>query len=1052
MDVASSGARLALTLALSPGAVAWWTGRRLHDADPALPELLLARQQRLAKVSLVAMILLLVLCAGEALWGIPLQLLALLVARFRFRRSLFGETWSLLQYLRYSIFDAVGKLGLWVGVALAPAVVLALVTVWAPLPSPRALPIAALLGIAAGVALLLWQRNAAAVWLDLHHATPLVDDGTTARRELLARFDTVLHRAGASIHARPGVYRYGAPGAHILNAVALPSARRPAVAISDGLLELLTPDELTAVFAHEVAHHEHHNPRRLRVSRRKVLGLIAAGMLLPVALLALGESVPTVAAWTWPVAVLLIIGTRRGRVRDHETSSDLRAAALTGDPGAMARALTKLHIGSRVPRRWPHDFERAATHPSLARRVQAIHAGGAAAVASLGAPTIIASASPGRHVALDATRAYWFDGVRDECAAAASIPALRDHATSYRVVSYVDLVELRVTADGTSRALRATDRGGGAWTVPLRPEDVARAQHALDLVDVQLGRAADGGAARLQQQARLAGVALLLGMLIGGDAGVLVIPALVAVFWPGAASMLGMGALAVTRLLVLAAATDVGSWVPPALHLFGLALMAAAGVWSVWAGWRWAHTEPAHVPAPAPRGLTSGDRPFVATLAVIVACCALLTASSFSGSVTSLLGDPMAAALATVLVGAGAVLMTRTHRATRLLGAVSLVVGIGGGATVTVGERALSPAPALSRERAALALVARVPVPPASYQLLLSPTGRHFAARHVVPSSMERGASYRYVIGGFAPGAVQHSFDAVQALFVDDDRLLVLVQAGDSLELRLEAVANVGAGARGAGGDSSMATLWRRSFPSLSGARLILDRTAGRWTLVETRAGQGQAGMFMASGTIVGDSVVTFADNLARAGDQVVFAFGDGTMVGTSLAMQTPRRGMLGGVIPMLQILFSGSATPFALWTGQGSARRPGPHVAGYVSCGDAEVGSAALCTSHEARAVRVMQIGRDGAVTEAARLPGTFVGGRITGGLVTEVSPRSVEVLDIPGRRLLRASLPLPEGEYPTDFAAAPGLVAALARTPIDRDGRGGDRTLVTLFRIRAR
>ena len=63
------------------------------------------------------------------------------------------------------------------------------------------------------------------------------------------------------------------------------------------------------------------------------------------------------------------------RVRDrqhHETESDLRAVALTGDPDALARALTKIHAYAHLPRRVDAEHEQQASHPSLARRIKAI--------------------------------------------------------------------------------------------------------------------------------------------------------------------------------------------------------------------------------------------------------------------------------------------------------------------------------------------------------------------------------------------------------------------------------------------------------------------------------------------------------------------------------------------------------------------------------------------------------------------------------------------------------------------------------------------------------
>jgi Zn-dependent protease with chaperone function len=53
----------------------------------------------------------------------------------------------------------------------------------------------------------------------------------------------------------------------VTNAVALCSLYEPAVAMSDTLLDSLDADEATAIFAHEIAHHEHFDATRLRKRR-----------------------------------------------------------------------------------------------------------------------------------------------------------------------------------------------------------------------------------------------------------------------------------------------------------------------------------------------------------------------------------------------------------------------------------------------------------------------------------------------------------------------------------------------------------------------------------------------------------------------------------------------------------------------------------------------------------------------------------------------------------------------------------------------------------------
>src|SRR6185436_2220743 len=123
--------------------------------------------------------------------------------------------------------------------------------------------------------------------------------------------------------------------------------------------------------------------------------------------------------------VLLLVRGQAGR-QSHETASDLRALELTNDPDALIRALTKIHVLARMPRRWAHEFERAATHPSLARRIQAIRTRATLESARLRTPTVIAAATAGAFVALDDARAYWFDGVPAETPA--DLSSLREGA------------------------------------------------------------------------------------------------------------------------------------------------------------------------------------------------------------------------------------------------------------------------------------------------------------------------------------------------------------------------------------------------------------------------------------------------------------------------------------------------------------------------------------------------------------------------------------------------------------------------------------------------
>jgi hypothetical protein len=84
MDVISFLVALAGVL---PGIAAWWTGRGLliHLEDPALPELLLARRQRLTAITAVVLAAMIVLGGRSAYWGIPLLLVSLPVGGYALR-------------------------------------------------------------------------------------------------------------------------------------------------------------------------------------------------------------------------------------------------------------------------------------------------------------------------------------------------------------------------------------------------------------------------------------------------------------------------------------------------------------------------------------------------------------------------------------------------------------------------------------------------------------------------------------------------------------------------------------------------------------------------------------------------------------------------------------------------------------------------------------------------------------------------------------------------------------------------------------------------------
>lgn len=572
------GPLAAVLLALLPGAIAWWTGRDVRGRvdDPALPELLLHRQRQLRYAVAVAVAVLAVLGGRSAAWAIPLALVALAVGGYPLRRAMLDESWGPGAYLWHAGRRFIGAAGLWVAIAFAPALVLA----------PATLAGAAAVAAALGALLLAWGWSVAPLWRLAYGATPLA-----ARPDLAPGLGAVVARSTAP---RPAVLRFGAPGERTAAAYALPRHGTPgAVVFSDALLELLEPAEAVAVFAHEVAHLEQLTPRRLARSRGVTMLLALGAVAVPLALRAWEPASSGAAVWAWPlvvvVGVLLTAGGTRGKA--VETASDLRAAELCGDGEALVRALTKLHAAMRLPRRWPVEVERVATHPSLARRIQALRGvvggdgaagsvGGAAPVSAWGAggppqqqsatatalrgnqnvaaatpstppaaPTVLRARTAGSWVALDERRLHIFDGVPDAPAdGASSVEWLAANAAGARTVAYERLSDLRVEGDAGRAGTRlvALERSGRRWSVPLDPAAARAARVAIDVVDVRLGPPpADRRTERALGTVLAAATGLL--MILGGQVGVVLLAALFAAGRPTAAALGALGAMALVR-------------------------------------------------------------------------------------------------------------------------------------------------------------------------------------------------------------------------------------------------------------------------------------------------------------------------------------------------------------------------------------------------------------------------------------------------------------------------------------------------------------------------
>ena len=443
--------------------VVWFDGRHLirDRRSPAFPERwwgYLARLVGLGALLVAAM----VFGVSTHMWSLGLALTAgvLLVAHYPVRRAAYGETWGLFRYVATVVRRGAAFFGFWILLAVTPQLILAI-------PDHRWVAASILAALLLG-----GLRYRHRIVLFLVRATPLVQAPEGFARVL----------AHADIAVPVTTYRAGVTGGLWADSFALPSPSSHAVVIGDSLIETLDPDALTAIFAHEVAHLERWTRRRMSHVAALATGLVVVAVGGGLGLLQLRAESATLGAAMWGGALVLASAIWMVGRRGEERVSDLRAAALCGDASALVRALAVLHALRRIPRRLSPFNEETSSHPSLARRLQAIRQASGIAPAMLAAPVVLSSPDLDRVVILDAERAQWLEGV-----VAREPEAVRSSADSVRSLAYRQLTDLRLVASLRGATwLMATHRSGRSWRTRIRTQDVAAAQAALDVVDERL--------------------------------------------------------------------------------------------------------------------------------------------------------------------------------------------------------------------------------------------------------------------------------------------------------------------------------------------------------------------------------------------------------------------------------------------------------------------------------------------------------------------------------------------------------------------------------------
>ena len=224
------------------------------------------------------------------------------------------------------------------------------------------------------VALLIQPATGARLTLALYRARPIA---VHQAPELWRRTAELAARAG--LPATPVLHYVPSP---LVNAFAVGTRRRSAIALSDGLLRTLNQREIAGVLAHEIAHIANGDLRVMNladfVSRLTALLAIVGQLLLLLALpriLAGDLEVDLLALLLLAVSPHLALLAQLGLSRVREFDADLAAARFTGDPAGLASALAKIERVSRSWRRWflpgwgNPEPSWLRTHPATEERV-----------------------------------------------------------------------------------------------------------------------------------------------------------------------------------------------------------------------------------------------------------------------------------------------------------------------------------------------------------------------------------------------------------------------------------------------------------------------------------------------------------------------------------------------------------------------------------------------------------------------------------------------------------------------------------------------------------
>jgi Zn-dependent protease with chaperone function len=767
-----SGISLLLCLlAVVPAAFSAWRSRILIRAadDPALPERLVAEQQKNGQITGLVFVVLAVASPRALWWTLPLLFGARVAAGYPLRRTLFEETWSLPGYLWFVARLTIAVWGFWISVALLP---------FAPRLAGRFDWLAA---AAMALVLVVWNARYGDILRYLLRARPLENPS------LLRTFTGLADACGLPT---PRFEQVNLGGGVIANAIALPDLRRSSVVFTDALLSRLDESESAAICAHELAHLEYYTPPLLRRLSAATCGIIALGALLAVLPRLNGLTSMLFTAFVWASSFLALTIWRAKDRQRQETVCDQRAVALCGDVETVARALTKIHATARLPRRFDSEVEQRATHPSLARRLRDIRAAAGAAPVTLTEPATVVSADGKIAVSFAQERLQWTEG------AAAS------HTLAYEYLS-----ELRLHAKVKGHAsLVAVERAGRRWETTIADADVGRVQAILDVVDAHLANPSPRPGVWPQLLKALLAFAAILGLAVGQLA--MAIVAAIAAALPAPPLLAGAGAAALAAAGLSLRTTDLLTGelqftVAFVLAVFGIVLLCSAQA-----------KRDDDIPARTRLALVG-----LGFFSVLGVAALLMNGMDPVNLHQSALAFPSAAVFLFALAGTLALWPWRPARRASIPASVLGAFGIVAGSTVFLDSFGRDPflgnAAPVTWQTIDAEPWHESDVPFYATAVRLSPGGRSVLV-------MSAGSGERYETGVFVgrAGSELASLHASEAVFVDDDRMLAVDIHDEHADVREVHV------------DDPDRAVWERRISGIANPVLSYRSAARRWQLI----------------------------------------------------------------------------------------------------------------------------------------------------------------------------------------------------------------------------